>query len=81
LGGSGRPLILLNGGGGTAHGFDDFAPEAYGHRPCIRHNSAWIWRFQRSASGYAADRLGDDVLAVMESLKTQKPVLVSERWV
>src|SRR5689334_4263258 len=26
-GGSGRPIILLNGLGGTAHGFDDFAPK------------------------------------------------------
>src|ERR1700743_2153924 len=26
-GGTGRPLVLLAGGGDTAHGFDDFAPK------------------------------------------------------
>src|SRR6266545_5957004 len=44
-GGSGRPLVLLAGGGNTAHVFDDFAPKltAFGH---IYSESSW-----RSAKG------------------------------
>ena len=30
-GGSGRPLVLLAGGGDTAHVFDDFAPKLSGY--------------------------------------------------
>src|SRR5262249_22184308 len=77
-GGSGRPLILLTGGGGTAHSFDDFAPKLIimGHVYGITRRGSGA--SSAPASGYGADRLGDDVLAVMESLNIRKPVLVGE---
>jgi pimeloyl-ACP methyl ester carboxylesterase len=77
-GGSGRPLLLLTGGGGTAHSFDDFAPEliSIGHVYGITRRGSGA--SSAPASGYGADRLGDDVLAVMESLNIRKPVLVGE---
>src|SRR6185295_2429232 len=77
-GGSGRPLILLNGAGGTAHGFDDFAPKltSLGHVYGITRRGAGA--SSASVSGYGADRLGDDVLAVMESFNIVRPVLVGE---
>jgi non-heme chloroperoxidase len=64
-GGSGRPLILLNGLGGTAHGFDDFAPKltSIGHIYGITRRG--FGSSSAPPSGYGADRLGDDVLSVM----------------
>ena len=75
-GGSGRPLILLAGGGNTAHIFDDFAPKL-----TSRYHVYGITRRGFGASGYSpaanlADRLGDDVLAVMDSLRLQRPILI-----
>jgi alpha-beta hydrolase superfamily lysophospholipase len=64
-GGSGRAVVLLAGGGDTAHVFDDFAPKLR------THNHVYgITRRGFGASGYAdaknvGDRLGEDVLAVI----------------
>jgi non-heme chloroperoxidase len=75
-GGTGRPVVLLAGGGNTAHVFDDFAPKL------TAHNHVYgITRRGFGASGYAAtgdpaDRLGEDVLAVIDALGLKKPVLV-----
>ncbi len=74
-GGSGRPLVLLAGGGDTAHVFDDFA---------LKLTSFHVYGITRrgfgesgfSSAGYGADRLGDDVLAVLDTLKLEKPALV-----
>jgi non-heme chloroperoxidase len=75
-GGSGRPLVLLAGGGDTAHVFDDFAPKLTPsfHVYCITRRGFGESGF--SPDGYGADRLGDDVLAVLEALNLKKPVLV-----
>jgi pimeloyl-ACP methyl ester carboxylesterase len=77
-GGAGRPLVLLNGAGGTAHGFDDFAPKltSLGHVYGITRRGCGA--SSAPVSGYGADRLGDDVLAVMESFNIVRPVLVGE---
>jgi non-heme chloroperoxidase len=68
-GGSGSTIILLTGGGGKAHGFDDFAPKltGLGHVYAITRRASGASSVP--ASGYDADRLGDDVLAVMKSLR------------
>src|SRR5215469_45025 len=75
-GGSGRPVILLAGGGDTAHVFDEFAPKL-----TTNHRVYGITRRGFGASGYAplkdpARGLGDDILAVIRALKLNKPVLV-----
>jgi non-heme chloroperoxidase len=75
-GGSGRPIVLLEGGGNTAHVFDDFAPRLTAH-----YHVYGITRRGFGASGYsatenAADRLQRDVLAVIDSLKLNRPILV-----
>jgi non-heme chloroperoxidase len=75
-GGSGRAVVLLAGGGDTAHVFDDFAPKL------TTHNHVYgITRRGFGASGYAdaenvGERLGEDVLAVIDALKLYKPILV-----
>jgi non-heme chloroperoxidase len=78
-GGLGRPLIFLAGNGDTAHAFDNFAPKFTG-----QNHVYGITRKGFGASGnpaptngnYSANRLGDDVLAVMQALRIERPVLV-----
>jgi len=78
-GGKGPPIIFLSGLGDTAHAFDDFAPKFTG-----AHHVLGITRRGFGASShpvpmpdtYSADRLGDDVLAVIAALKLDRPVLV-----
>ncbi len=78
-GGSGRPLVLLTGLGNDAHIYDTFAPKLAG--------TCHVYGITRRGFGasstpdpsvngaYAADRLGDDVLAVLNALKLERPVL------
>ncbi len=75
-GGSGRPVILLAGGGNTAHVFDEFAPKL-----AANYHVYGITRRGFGASSYSpfdngADRLGEDVRAVIRTLKLKKPALV-----
>ena len=68
LGGSGRPIVLLAGMGNTAHVFDAFAPKL-----TSEFHTYGITRRGFGASsvpqfGSDADRLGEDVLAVIDSL-------------
>ncbi|HKO20468.1 MAG TPA: alpha/beta hydrolase [Acidobacteriaceae bacterium] len=75
-GGSGGSVVLLAGGGDTGHVYDDFAPKL------TAHNHVYgITRRGFGASGYAdrenvAERLGKDVLDVIDALKLEKPVLL-----
>jgi hypothetical protein len=75
-GGSGKPVVLLAGGGNTAHVFDEFAPKL-----AANHHVYGITRRGFGASGFstsdnAIDRLRDDVLAVIGAFKLKKPMLV-----
>lgn len=78
-GGTGRSVILLAGLGYDAHVFDTFGP-----RLAATFHVYGISRRGFGASSaptpdgqnYSADRLGDDVLAVMDALKIEHPVLV-----
>ncbi|MGB8259451.1 MAG: alpha/beta hydrolase [Terracidiphilus sp.] len=79
-GGTGRPVVLLAGSGNTAHIYDDFAPrlaEKYRVYGVTRRGSG---ASSAPSSGYSARRLGDDVLAVLEALKLDKPVLVGHSF-
>jgi pimeloyl-ACP methyl ester carboxylesterase len=78
-GGTGRPLILLGGLGSTADVFGSFAPKLAGAyhvygitRRGFGDSSVPI----PEGANYSADRLGDDVLAVIDFLKLKRPVLV-----
>jgi pimeloyl-ACP methyl ester carboxylesterase len=75
-GGSGKPLVLMAGGGNTAHVFDEFALKltADNHVYGITRRGFGASSFQ--APENAADRLGEDVLAVIDALKLDRPVLV-----
>lgn len=78
-GGSGRPVVLLAGLGNTAHIFDKFAPKltpAYHVYGITRRGFGASSAPVPDSTNYSADRLGDDVLAVCDSLKLNKPVLI-----
>ena len=75
-GGSGRPLVLLAGLGNTAHVFDDFAPKLTSQYHVYGITRRGFGASSIPASGYSGDRLGDDVLAVLDTLKLDRPVLV-----
>ncbi|HSY80404.1 MAG TPA: alpha/beta hydrolase [Gemmatimonadaceae bacterium] len=82
-GGSGRPMVFLAGLGGTVHGFDFFALKF-----TAQYHVYGITRRGYGASSappftranYLADRLGDDVLAVIDSLGLHRPVLVGHSF-
>ena len=78
-GGSGRPVVLLTGLGNNAHVFDKFAPKltsTYHVYGITRRGFGASSSPAPSSVNYSADRLGDDVLAVIDSLKLNRPVLV-----
>ena len=75
-GGSGRPLVFLAGGGDTAHAFDDFAPALV-----PTYHVYAITRRGFGASGSSTPdndsrHLGDDVVAVLDALRLDHPVLI-----
>lgn len=78
-GGTGRPLVLLAGLGDTAHRFDRFAPKlisAYHVYGITRRGFGVSSAPTPANNNYSADRLGDDVLAVLDALKLSHPVLM-----
>ncbi|HVM92794.1 MAG TPA: alpha/beta hydrolase [Terriglobales bacterium] len=75
-GGSGRPIMLLAGSGNTAHVFDDFAPKLNSEFHVYGVTRRGFGASSKPDSGYDDQRLADDVLAVLDSLKIDKPVLV-----
>jgi pimeloyl-ACP methyl ester carboxylesterase len=79
-GGTGRPILLLTGLGNDAHIFDKFAPrltEKYHVYGITRRGFGQSSAPAPTAANYSADRLGDDVLALIDQLKLSKPVLAA----
>ena len=75
-GGSGRPVVLLAGGGNTAHVFDEFAPKLTANYHVYGVTRRGFGASSFSASEKGVDRLRDDVLAVIDALDLNRPVLV-----
>jgi len=75
-GGSGRNVVLLAGSGNTAHVFDEFAEKlaAFCHVYGITRRGYGV--SSHPDFGYGEQRLADDVLRVIDSLKIAAPVLV-----
>jgi len=76
FGGTGRPIVLLAGFGNTAHVYDELAPKltGAGHVYAVTRRGYGV--SSRPQFGYDVSRLGKDVLAVIETLRLEKPVLV-----
>jgi non-heme chloroperoxidase len=78
-GGKGRPLVFLAGAGFDAHVFDQFAPKfraSYHVYGITRRGFGASSAPEPTEMNYSADRLGADVLAVIDTLKLDRPVLV-----
>jgi pimeloyl-ACP methyl ester carboxylesterase len=76
-GGSGRPLVFLSGLGNTAHVFDDFAPKFTATHHVYAITRRGFGASSAPPTGYTADRLGDDVVSVLDMLKLESPVLAA----
>ena len=79
-GGSGPPLVLLSGLGGTAHHFDDLAPAL-----TARHRVVGLTRRGHPGSsaptkGYGFARLAEDVLRVIDAMGVSKPIVVGHSF-
>ena len=77
-GGMGRPLVLLTGLGDNAHVFDKFAPKLtanYHVYGITRRGFGASSAPEPDATNYTAGRLGEDVLAVIDALHLNKPVV------
>jgi len=72
---SGQTLVLVPGLGNTAHIFDVVAQKLTARYHVFGVTRRGFGASSAPASGYGADRLGDDVLAVIEALKISRPVL------
>jgi non-heme chloroperoxidase len=82
-GGTGRPLIFLAGMGNSAHNFDNFAPLFTAHYHVYGITRRGFGASSKPApkdGNYGAYRLGDDVLAVMDALHLDRPVLVGHSF-
>ena len=78
-GGAGTAVVLLAGLGDNAHAFDQFAPKlkAKYHVYGITRRGFGASDAPLPAGGnYSANRLGDDVIAVLDTLRLTHPVLV-----
>jgi non-heme chloroperoxidase len=75
-GGAGGDIVLLAGGGNTAHVFDEFAPKlaTHGHVYGITRRGFGASGF--SVPAHPVERLRDDVLAVLDALHIDRAVLV-----
>jgi non-heme chloroperoxidase len=75
-GGSGKSLVLLAGSGNTAHVFDGFAEKLTPLAHVYGITRRGFGASSHPESGYSDQRLADDVLYVLDSLKLVAPVLV-----
>jgi pimeloyl-ACP methyl ester carboxylesterase len=66
--------------GNTAHVYDDFAPKLTANYHVYGITRRGFGASSVPAAGYDADRLGDDVLAVLDSLKLPRPVLAGHSY-
>ncbi len=74
-GGSGRAVVLLAGSGHSAHIFDDFAPRLTGFCHVYGVTRRGYGASSHPESGFSAERLGEDVFAVLDALHLAAPVL------
>jgi non-heme chloroperoxidase len=82
-GGAGRPLVFLAGMGNTTHNFDIFAskftPNYHVYGITCRGFGASS-KPAPTGANYTADRLGDDILAVVDALKLKRPILIGHSF-
>jgi non-heme chloroperoxidase len=79
-GGSGRALLLLAGGGDTAHVFDDLAPTLAKRYRVVGVTRRGHPGSSAPLSGYAVARLAEDIVRVMDTIGLKTPVVVGHSY-
>ena len=75
-GGHGRSVVLLAGGGDTAHVYDKLAPKLTPVCHVVGITRRGFGASSRPTTGYSAASLADDIVRVLDALKIDKPVLI-----
>lgn len=75
-GGHGQTLVFVAGLGNTAHVFDDFAPRFVHTFRAVGITRRGFGASSRPSGGFGAQRLSEDVVAVLDALQLDRPVLV-----
>jgi non-heme chloroperoxidase len=79
-GGSGRPMVLLAGQGVTARGWRAIVPDLvskYHVYSITRRGYGNSSKPTATAENYSAERLGKDVLTVLDTLRIDKPIIAA----
>lgn len=79
-GGSGLALLLLAGGGDTAHVFDDLAPKLAARYRVVGVTRRGHRGSSAPAAGYGVARLAEDVVRVMDAVSLKTPVVVGHSF-
>ena len=74
-GGIGRAIVLLAGGGDTAHVYDQFALKLTSEYHVFGITRRGFGASSKPKTGYKAEGLANDVLRVLDALKLERPVL------
>jgi len=75
-GGSGRDLVLLAGGGNTAHVYASLAPKLARQFHVFGITRRGAGQSSAPPNGYTAKQSGDDAVAVLDALHITDPVLI-----
>jgi pimeloyl-ACP methyl ester carboxylesterase len=78
-GGTGRPLLWLAGLGNTGHDFYGIVPNLIKHYhvySMTRRGFGASSKVAATSGNYSADRLGDDVMTVIDALNIEKPIVM-----
>ncbi len=75
-GGRGPALVFLAGLGNSAHVFDEFAPRFADEYHVLGLTRRGYGESSKPREGYDTRRLGDDVIAVLDSLAIERAILV-----
>jgi non-heme chloroperoxidase len=79
-GGTGRPVVLLAGFGNSAHVFDEFAEKLIETNRVYGITRRGFGSSSHPQSGYEVQRLAQDILKVLDTLKIEFPVLVGHSY-
>ena len=79
-GGHGPPLVLVHGWGSNAHVFDDLAPRLVQRYHVIGLTLAGFGQSDSASSDYSLNRLGDDVIAVLDSLGLKRATVAAHSF-
>jgi non-heme chloroperoxidase len=79
-GGSGQALVLLAGGGATAHQYDDLAPALTARYRVVGVTRRGHRGSSAAPGGYGVARLAEDVIRVIDAVRVNDPVVIGHSF-